>query len=506
MSALAPSIAVAVIGAGAMGSGIAHVAAQAGHTVHLYDTHTDALARGKAGIEKDLRFLVGKGKLAQAECDATLARIHTTDQLEALAGAGLIIEAIVENLDIKRELFARLEALCGKDVIIASNTSSLSITALGARLQRPERVAGLHFFNPAPRMKLVEIISGLASDPAIIDTLFDTAKAWGKVPVRAKSTPGFIVNRVARPYYAEALRVLAEQAASPATLDAILRDGCGFPMGPFELMDLIGHDVNYAVTCSVFDAYYGDKRFTPSLIQHELVLGGRLGRKSGQGFFDYREGALRPQAQFEAPADGAAAVTVQGDLGVAAPLVTRLAAAGVQIAHEAGAGELLIDGTRLALSDGRSATRRAADEATPALVVFDLARDFATTPVLALAKADSCSEQALSRVVGTLQHAGLAVIRIDDVAGLLALRTVAMLANEAADAVLQGIASPADVDTAMRYGTNYPEGPLAWADRIGVARVVEVLDKLRAHYGEERYRVSPLLQRHASYHTPLRAV
>ncbi|MBR0568949.1 3-hydroxyacyl-CoA dehydrogenase PaaC [Azoarcus sp. L1K30] len=497
MAALATSTKVAVIGAGAMGSGIAHVAARAGHTVYLYDMNADAVARGKAGIEKDLRFLVGKGKLAEAECAATLARVVSSSRIEDLADAGLLIEAIVENLEIKQKLFRQLEDMVGAEAILATNTSSLSITAMGAALTRPARLAGLHFFNPAPRMALVEIVSGLPTDAEVATTLYDTARAWGKVPVRATSTPGFIVNRVARPYYAEGLRVLAERAATPATVDAILREACNFPMGPFELMDLIGHDVNYAVTRSVFDAYFGDKRFTPSLIQQELVLAGRLGRKSGQGFYDYRDGAVKPVATTESPAVAVRAVTAIGHLGVAEALLARFEAAGIEVRREAGEGSgcLRIGAARLALSDGRTATRRAAEEVTPDLVLFDLARDYALTPRLALSRADQCGEQAWCDAVGTLQATGIAVSRVDDIPGLLALRTVCMLANEAADGVVQGIASAADIDTAMRYGTNYPEGPLAWAGRMGASFVTRVLLNLREHYGEERYRVSPLLLR-----------
>lgn len=495
MAALDLSTKVAVIGAGAMGSGIAHVAARAGHTVYLYDMNAEAVARGKAGIEKDLRFLVGKGKLTEADCAATLARVMPSSRIEDLADACLLIEAIVENLEIKQKLFRQLEELVAESAILATNTSSLSITAMGATFARPAQLAGLHFFNPAPRMALVEIVSGLATDPAIAATLYDTAKAWGKVPVHATSTPGFIVNRVARPYYAEALRVLAERAATPATLDAILREACNFPMGPFELMDLIGHDVNYAVTRSVFDAYFGDKRFTPSLIQQELTLAGRLGRKSGQGFYDYREGAAKPQPVVEPAVARVESVTVRGDLGIATPLLARLEAAGVRMTRTEGEGDLLIGGARVALSDGRTATRRAAEEGTPNLVLLDLARDYAATPRLALSRADQCGDGAWHEVVGTLQVAGIAISRLDDVAGLLALRTICMLANEAADGVVQGIGTAHDIDTAMRYGTNYPEGPLGWAERLGVGFVARVLSNLREHYGEERYRVSPLIQR-----------
>jgi len=351
-------------------------------------------------------------------------------------------------------------------------------------------------------MKLVEVVSGLATDPAVAATLHATARAWGKVAVHAKSTPGFIVNRVARPYYAEALRVLGEGAADVATLDAVLREGCGFPLGPFELMDLIGHDVNFAVTASVFEAHFQDKRYTPSLIQHELVQAGRLGRKSGRGFYDYTPGAARPQPVDEPARQSVHAVAVVGDLGVAAGLIARLEAAGIELARksgsaERGAGWLEIGSARLMLSDGRTATRRAVEEGVPNLVLFDLCLDYAATPRLAVAVADSCGAGAYRAVVGTLQAAGLAVNRIDDVAGLLGLRTVAMLANEAADAVLAGIGSAADIDSAMRFGTNYPKGPLAWADELGAAYLVRVLANLATHYFDTRYRTSPLLQRKA---------
>jgi 3-hydroxybutyryl-CoA dehydrogenase len=489
---------VLVIGAGAMGSGIAHVAARAGHTVYLYDMSAEAVARGRAGIEKDLRFLVSKSKLSEADCAATLERVLPVTNLADARDAGLAIEAIVERLDVKQALFKQLEEALPADAILATNTSSLSITAMAAPLARPQNVAGLHFFNPAPRMALVEIVAGLATDPAIADTLYATAKAWGKVPVHAKSTPGFIVNRVARPYYAEALRVLGEQAASPATLDALLRDGARFPMGPFELMDMIGHDVNFAVTRSVFDAYFGDKRFTPSLIQQDLVLAGRLGRKSGQGFYAYGDAAAKPQPDVLPTQPAPTEVIVEGELGPAKALIPRLEAAGIPVERQYGDGQLRIGNAVLALSDGRPATIRAAAEETPNLVLFDLAFDYATTPRLAVAKADQCSDDAFNAAVGVLQAAGIAVSQLDDVAGLIVLRTVVMLANEGADAVTQGVASAADVDAAMQNGTNYPKGPLAWAQHIGFAHVVQVQENLRAHYGEERYRLSPWLRRQAA--------
>ncbi|WP_165679902.1 3-hydroxyacyl-CoA dehydrogenase, partial [Metapseudomonas otitidis] len=336
MPALPQTSLVAVIGAGAMGAGIAQVAAQAGHPVRLYDNRPGAAAQAVDGIDRQLGRLVEKGKLDAAERQAIVARLQPAETLEALADARLVIEAIVENLEIKRALLQQLEALCSPTCILASNTSSLSITALAAGLAHPGRVIGLHFFNPAPLMALVEVVSGLASDPALADALYATARAWGKQPVHTRSTPGFIVNRVARPFYAESLRLLQEGAADCATLDALMREAGGFRMGAFELTDLIGHDVNYAVTCSVFEAYYGDFRFQPSLIQKELVDAGHLGRKSGRGFYDYTEGAQRPAPAALSSEQAVDGCVVEGHLGVAEPLVARLQAAGLAVTRRDG--------------------------------------------------------------------------------------------------------------------------------------------------------------------------
>jgi 3-hydroxybutyryl-CoA dehydrogenase len=495
MTALHKEAAVAVIGAGAMGAGIAQVAAQAGHPVALFDTREGAAAQAIAGIAKQLGKRVDAGKLDAAERDAVITRLRPVERIEDLEGSALVVEAIVENLEIKRGLFAQLEAICGDDCILASNTSSLSITSLAATLKRPERVAGLHFFNPAPVMALVEIVAGLASDKAVLDCLYATAKAWGKKPVHTKSTPGFIVNRVARPFYAESLRLLQEGASDCASLDALLRDAGGFRMGAFELTDLIGHDVNYAVTCSVFDAYYGDFRFQPSLIQKELVDAGRFGRKSGRGFYDYAEGAERPAPQSLAAAAKPECVVVEGNLGPASVLIERIEAAGVTVVRRAGAGLIRVGEAVLALSDGRMAAERARDEGLRNLALFDLALDYAKATRLAVAFAAGCDAAAREAVAGLLQAAGLEVTEVSDSPALVVLRTVAMLANEAADAVLQGVGTAADIDLAMCAGVNYPKGPLAWADAIGVGTVLNVLDNLQRSYGEDRYRPSLLLRR-----------
>ncbi|WP_263262153.1 3-hydroxyacyl-CoA dehydrogenase PaaH [Pseudomonas sp. RIT-PI-S] len=486
---------VAVIGAGAMGSGIAQVVAQAGHRVLLLDNRPGAAAQAIEALARQLAGLQEKGKLTAEQREQTLARLQAVDTLEQLAEAGLVIEAIVENLQVKQELFARLERLCAPGCVLASNTSSLSITSIAAGLSRPERFLGVHFFNPAPVMALVEIVSGLATDPAVASALYEAAKAWGKAPVHTRSTPGFIVNRVARPFYAESLRLLQEGAADCATLDALMRDAGGFRMGAFELMDLIGHDVNYAVTCSVFEAYYGDPRFQPSLLQKELVDAGRLGRKSGRGFYDCSPNAVRPAAAEAQSAQAVDRCIVEGDLGVAQTLLPRLEAAGIRVERRPGNGLIRVGEAVLALSDGRMASERAQADGLDNLLLFDLALDYAKATRIALSCCAGASVQARDQAVTLFQRMGLVPSLLADLPGLLVLRTVAMLANEAADAVLQGVASTADVDLAMRKGVNYPQGPLAWAGAVGLPAVLKALEHLQASYGEPRYRPSLLLRR-----------
>lgn len=502
MNALNSNVPVAVIGAGAMGAGIAQVAASAGHRVFLYDNRPGAAAQALDGIDKQLARRVDSGKLAAHARDACLAALEAVDSLEPLAEAGLVIEAIVEHLEIKQNLLRQLEAICRDDCILASNTSSISITRLGAGMTRPERLVGMHFFNPAPVMALVEVVQGLASDPAVVDCVLATAAAWGKKPVLARSTPGFIVNRVARPFYAESLRLLQEGVADCASLDALLREAGGFAMGAFELTDLIGHDVNYAVTCSVFDAYYQDMRFQPSQIQKELVDAGHFGRKSGRGFYDYREGAERPQALTLQSSAALPDVVVEGEIGVLQGLLDRLRDAGVKVNCRAGRGLLRVGAATLALSDGRLAAQRSADDGLANLVLLDLALDYQRCTRLGIAWAAGTEALAVDQVVALLAHAGIAATALRDSPALCVLRTVAMLANEAADALLQGVASAADIDLAMRAGVNYPRGPLAWADQLGRGLLVEVLDNLQAAYGEERYRPSLQLRRQLAEGVP----
>lgn len=285
---------IAIIGSGSMGSGIAQVAATAGHRVCLYDNNPDALSRASSKLHKIFDRLIEKGKYTEEESRSILDRIRFVNSMYDCKNAGLLIEAIVEDLDAKQRLFERVEEVLGEETILATNTSSLSVAAIAAACKHPEKVIGMHFFNPAPLMKLVEVVPAVQTDPTVVDRTVELAGNWGKVPVKAKDTPGFIVNRVARPFYGEALRILEEGLADVPTIDWAMTELGGFRMGPFTLMDYIGNDVNYKVTETVFEAFYYDPRYKPSFTQKRLAEAGYLGRKSGRGFYDYREGAENP--------------------------------------------------------------------------------------------------------------------------------------------------------------------------------------------------------------------
>ncbi|QGN37922.1 3-hydroxyacyl-CoA dehydrogenase PaaH [Klebsiella oxytoca] len=458
---------VAVIGSGTMGAGIAEVAAAAGHPVLIYDIAPQAVARAIDGIRQRLASRVSRGKLTAEQSGALLARLAPAEVLSDLAEAQLVIEAASERLDVKKALFKQLAEMCSPSALLTSNTSSISITAIAAEVKHPERVAGLHFFNPAPVMKLVEVVSGLATSAEVVEQLCLWVSAWGKQPVRCRSTPGFIVNRVARPYYAEAWRALEDQVAAPEVIDAALRDGGGFPMGPLALTDLIGQDINFAVTCSVFNACWQDRRYLPSLLQQELALAGRLGKKSGQGVYRWPVESP-PQLTLASVAPERAAKITKRDV------VTEL------------------DEVLLLETTGETALALSLQHRRPVVVYDHSAGD-----TVVIAGAVTTPQSAIDKAVYHFQQQGKKVLQIADYPGLLVWRTVAMLVNEALDALQKGVASAEDIDTAMRLGVNYPRGPLAWGESLGWGRVLRLLENLQQHYGEERYRPCSLLRQKA---------
>lgn len=532
---------VLVVGAGIMGAGIAQVAAQAGHPVMLYDTREGAAAAAIVQLRKSLDTLVVKGKLDALAVAQTLSRIQPISTLDEASSAQCVIEAIVEKLDAKRGLFSALERIVSADCVLATNTSSISVTAIANGLQHPARLVGMHFFNPVPVMKLVEVVSGLHTDAAVAQAIFDLSGHWGKTPVHARSTPGFIVNRIARPFYAETLALLHESGATPAPTPGIL-DACmravGFRMGPCELMDLIGHDTNFAVTQSVYEANFYDKRYLPSMVQRDMVDGGLLGRKTGRGFYVYGEKGAHVIASGNAAATQALlAATTSSDLATGSatllppspvlhgngPVAQRIATAleaaqrSFTRAPESDWVGLEIGSGQLRLTDGRTASEIRNTDRIANVAVFDLSvagpSGTATVgtgvlpPALAWAVATGEKQAAeanadwIAQAHGWLQLLGFTPHRIADTPGLVVARTLAMLINEAADAVQQNVCTEAGANDAMKLGVNYPAGPFEWLAQWHVPAVCRLLDALDQHYRGERYRVSPWL-RQRMWNTP----
>lgn len=508
---------IGVVGAGTMGAGIAEVAARAGHPVRLLDAAEGAAECGIAGIAERLARDTSKGRLTQPEADQVLARVTPVAGVTDLGGCGLVLEAVAEDLTVKQTLLSALQDVVAPDTVLATNTSSLSVTAVAAGLRDPSRVVGLHFFNPAPRMQLVEVVNGEDTSRSVVEAAVELMTAWGKTPVRCRSTPGFIVNRVARPFYGEAQRLVEEQAATPAVIDRLLREAGGFPMGPLELTDLVGQDVNLSVSRSVWEQTFHDPRYAPTVFQQRLVDAGRFGRKSGRGVYSYPPNPAGPSDSRSGPRPTGPDVPrtlppaqVRSMLGwsVMSPLADRIANGPVRV-HVLGdsdpectdeIGLLLPSGGRVVETSGVTAVCLGEQ-----VVTIDWAVSPETTRRVALAPSPNCSAATIAEAIGLVQSAGVEVDLVADVAGMVVARTVSMLVNEAVDLVARGEATADDVDTAMRLGTGYPLGPLEWGDLAGPSCVLEVLENLHKEYPTGRYRVSPALRRAAETGAPLRA-
>ena len=488
---------VGVVGAGAMGRGIVQIAAQAGLTVLLYDTSADAVAAARESLRQTWDKLTQKGKLDAGAAQAALERVAPAAGLEALADCDLVIEAIVERLDVKRELFAKLEGIVGPDCILASNTSSLSITAIAAACQRPQRVAGYHFFNPVPLMKVVEVIDGLRSDPAVGDALAELARRMGHTPVRAKDMPGFIVNHAGRGMNIEGLRVAQEGVAPYAQIDAIMREQAGFRMGPFELLDLTALDVSHPVMESIYRQFYDEPRFRPSPITAVRLAGGLLGRKAGEGFYAYADGQKQQAAEPPAPpAQSGLKVWVSprhpAGHARATELLARLGASLHNGADTPPADALIIvtpygeDVSTAVYEQGLDAART---------VALDTLHGLEPTRRRTLMVSPATQPQWRDAAHGLLAGDGAPVSVVQDSAGFVAQRVVASIVNVACDIAQQRIASPQDIDRAVTLGLGYPAGPLAMGDALGSARILEILHNLLRVTGDPRYRPSLWLQR-----------
>jgi 3-hydroxybutyryl-CoA dehydrogenase len=489
---------IAVVGTGAMGRGIAQIAAQAGSTVWLLDQRADAVDAARAFIAAQWDRMVEKGRLSSDEAIACKARLRPAQSLQDLAGCGLVIEAIVERLDAKARLFAELETIVGPETVLASNTSSLSITAIAASLQRPQRVAGYHFFNPVPLMKVVEIIAGLKTDPAVCAALADYARQLGHQPVRAQDTPGFIVNHAGRGYGTEALRIVSEGVADFATIDRILKDQVGFRLGPFELMDLTALDVSHPVMESIYHQYYEEPRYRPSVITAQRLAGGVLGRKTGEGFYRYGpNGAVFPPEPPTPQVQTLPPVWVSPRAARRAELLQLLKNLGAQIeTGQTPSPQALIlvaplgfDVTTLAAVDRLDASRT---------VGIDLLIEDAATRRRVLATNPATRSDMRDAAHALFAGDGKAVSVIRDSGGFVTQRVVATIVNIAADICQQRICTPYDLETAVTLGLGYPLGPLAMGDRYGAANVLEVLFNLQTVYGDPRYRPSPWLRRRAA--------
>jgi 3-hydroxybutyryl-CoA dehydrogenase len=463
---------IAVCGAGAMGSGIAEIAAQRGAAVKVFDVNAEALAGSEKRIGQSIDKLVSKGKLSADDAAEIRGRMHWISSLDDLADCELVIEAIIEDAGIKGQLFHGLEAVLSDGAVIATNTSSLPIARLARTLQRPERFVGMHFFNPATLMKLVEVISGPATAPETADLVTAAAKAWGKVAVPVTDVPGFIVNRVARPYYGEAFTALGEKAAAAHEIDALFR-AVGFRMGPLELTDLIGQDVNFSVARSVYDSYFGQTRFAPQLLQSALVYAGWLGRKSGRGVYDHSAGAppLPEIARSEqAPSDTQRAVAEQ--------------LAGLAPGELLPCGEVLIGVTA-----GLTARSEARQAGKPVALLDWLVSD-SDGPIGYVGS----TPEAVAAAEGVVAALKRPAVALCDRPGLIVCRTLAQIANAAADAVFEHVSDEDGIDSALRFGANYPFGPFAWADRVGRRYLVRTLHAIADETGQAMYRPSQYLR------------
>lgn len=495
---------MAVVGAGIMGTGIAQIAAQAGVRVMLFDNREGAAQAARDTLKGTLDKLVEKGKIAAADAQATIDRVQVATALAELGDVDLVIEAIIERLDAKQALLAELEAVVADDCILATNTSSLSVTTIARHCRVPQRVAGFHFFNPVPLMKVVEVIDGLATDPLVGDCLQALATRMGHRGIRAKDTPGFIINHAGRAYSTEALQILKESVTEPAEIDRILREGLGFRMGPLELFDLTALDVSHPVIESIYNQFYQEPRYRPAALTRQMLDAGYVGRKVGRGFYRYADGKMiDPPAPQPVPSVTSLPPVWLGtenkeDHTRFSELLKELGAQVEEGAQPSGEALCLLAPYGL--------------DATSAVGLFgtDAARTLCIDPLLDTARYRTLMLNPATRsdmrdaAHALLASDGVGVSVINDSVGFVAQRVLAMIVNLAGDIVQQGIASVDDLDEGVRRGLGYPQGPLAWGDSVGPKRLHTVLERMTQLTGDPRYRPGPWLRRRATLGLSLR--
>jgi 3-hydroxybutyryl-CoA dehydrogenase len=494
---------IGVVGAGTMGAGIAQLGAAAGMRTLLHDPVEEALERGSFAVRRGLAKWVEKGR-ASEEAAALLEPVAA---LEELAPCELVIEAAPERRELKRELFERLSQVCADDAVLATNTSSIPVTSLAGAAVRPENVLGMHFFNPPPLMRLLEVIRADQTGERAFEVARATGEAMGKEVIVAADGPGFLVNRCARPFNAEGLRLLQERVASHEQIDRICRLGGGYRMGPFELMDLVGIDVGFEVAKSFTELSFGEPRWRPSPLQARMVAAGRLGRKTGRGWYEYgADGSYRPPDP-DPPAGErtGTAVAIVGDGPLAGSLRERARAVGYEL-REGPPAELVVDADvepHAAPPGGAPllvlcAARSLAARGEPGAVGFHLLPPLNSTKLVELTRLPSTPDPAAEAAEGFFASLGLACEWVEDAPGFVLGRMVCQLVNEAAFAIAEGVGSAGDVDAGLTLGLSHPRGPVEWSEAIGLDHVLAVLDGLWEERREERYRAAPLLRRQAA--------
>ncbi len=524
---------LAIIGTGIMGMGIAQIAAQAGIQVLLFDAKAGAAEQGRHSLQTTLEKLAAKGKFTDEQLQSTLNNLSVIDDISKIAKADVVIEAIIENLDIKKQLFKQLESVVTAKTVLATNTSSLSVTAIASDCDYPERVAGFHFFNPVPLMKIVEVIPGLSTKASVVEGLMDLAKRMGHLGVVAKDTPGFIVNHGGRAYGTEALKILGEGVASFEDIDRILRDGAGFRMGPFELLDLTGIDVSHPVMESIYNQFYFEPRYRPHPLTRQMLIGKKLGRKVGQGFYHYTENKKQDgqrltanksqRSSSETSFSKRVADAVVRSVWIAADLVEDKQ----QVVDYLNANGITIDdndkpnsGSLILLAIYGEDTTNAAiryqvnpKQAVAIDMLTDLSKHRTLMPSIItedtfVTQAYALFGQSLNidseKDSNEVNNGGAAVqsavdaTLIAESTGFVAQRVVAMVINLGCDIAMQGIATPKDIDNAVKLGLGYPYGPISWGDELGAERILLILQRIYSLTGDPRYRPSPWLQRRAA--------